>query len=135
MISTGARIKKDGELQKDGEPMSIQQILQDLIDRFNERIETDEKLQAELKGMDRSVQIELHDPDRTQYLHFFVRDMTASAIEEESLEDPDINIISSEDSIQKLINGELRPMKAWATGKLKIKAKNTEDVFRLRKLF
>lgn len=115
--------------------MSIQQTLQDLLNRFNERIKTDDKLQRELKGMDRSVQIELDDPDGTRYLHFFVRNMTASNIDGGSLEDPDINIISSEDSIQKLISGDLRPMKAWATGKLKIKAKNTEDIFRLRKLF
>ncbi len=115
--------------------MSIQQTLQDLIERFNERTKTDEKLRNELKGMDRSVQIELNDPDGTRHLHFFVKDMNASSIESGSIEDPDINIVSSTDSITKLINGELRPMKAWATGKLKIKAKNTEDVFRLRKLF
>ncbi len=115
--------------------MSIQQTLQDLIDRFNERIKTDEKLQKELKGMDRSVQIELNDPEGTRHLHFFVKDMNASKIESGSLDDPDINIISSTESITKLISGELRPMKAWATGKLKVKAKNTEDVFRLRKLF
>ncbi len=115
--------------------MSIQETLQDLIDRFNDRIKTDEKLQTELEGMDRSIQIELRETNGTEYLHFFLKDMTASPIESGPLEDPDINIISSEDSITKLISGELRPMKAWATGKLKVKAKNTEDVFRLRKLF
>ena len=115
--------------------MSIQETLQDLIDRFNDRIKEDEKLQNELKGMDRTIQIELNDPDGTRYLHFSIKDLTASSIEAGGLDDPDINIISSEKAIRDLIDGNLRPMKAWATGKLKVKAKNTEDVFRLRKLF
>jgi len=115
--------------------MSIEETLQDLIGRFNERIKEDEKLQNELKGMERSIQIELRDPDGVKHLNFSLRDMKASNIEEGELTDADINIISSTESIERLISGELRPMKAWATGKLKVKAKNTEDIFRLRKLF
>ena len=39
----------------------MQNMLNDLIIKFNERIKTDEKLQKEMEGLERTIQIEVTD--------------------------------------------------------------------------
>jgi putative sterol carrier protein len=50
------------------------------------------------------------------------------------VENPDITITSDPKTVEDLINGKMKPMKAWALKKIKIKG-SLEDVMRLRKFF
>jgi putative sterol carrier protein len=50
------------------------------------------------------------------------------------VENPDITITSDPKTVEELITGKMKPMKAWALKKIRIKG-SLEDVMRLRKFF
>ncbi len=109
----------------------MEEQLRSMIDKFNSKAETDEKMQKELEGVERSIVLILTD-DKTYSFH--IRDQRIRDFAKGELEDPDIRIVSDSQTLKALINGEMGPMKALATKKLQIKA-SLEDMFRLRKLF
>lgn len=109
----------------------MEEQLRELIERFNEKVESDERMQKELEGVDKSAVLVVTD-DKTY--KFFLRDKRIQDFGEGDLEDVDIRIVSDTETLKGLIAGEIGPMKAMATKKLQIKA-SLEDMFRLRKLF
>ncbi len=105
-------------------------ILQDTVDRFNARVARDPALHKELECMKKKVQLDL---ECEQY--YFVLDCAkVEKLNEGTIPDPDITIISDPDTVIKLFNGELKIMKAWALKKVKIKG-SIDDILRLRKFF
>ena len=108
----------------------MKELLQQAIDKFNERIRTDDKLQQELKDMNRSVQIDLGNGEPSYY--FMIEGNGVSDLVEGETSDPDIRIISDPETLRGLMNREIGVMKAWATKKLQVKG-NLEDILRIRK--
>jgi len=112
--------------------MNMQEILNAQLAKFNERIKTDEKLQKELEGVDRTIQIEITD-GATYFTR--LKDKHADELQEGTVENPDILISTDEATLKGLINKEISPIKAFlVTKQLKIQA-SLEDKLRLRKLF
>ncbi len=105
--------------------------LEGLITRFNERVAKDEKLRAELQGMERTIVLDLK--DGTQY-HFVLKDAHVDGLLDGGAEKADLTIISDRQTVQGLLAGEIGPFKAYATGKLRVKG-DIEDLLRFRKFF
>jgi putative sterol carrier protein len=110
----------------------MQDLLNEQLNKFNERIKTDEKLQKELEGFERTIQIVI--TDGATY-HTTFKDNHAGVLTEGSLDKPDILISADEATLRGLLNKEISPIKAFLITKaLKIEA-SLEDKLRLRKLF
>lgn len=109
----------------------MEDLLTGAIDKFNEKVVTDEKLQKELDGLTRKVYIQVKDGKN---YHFVLDDKKISGFGEGSIESPDITIISDTDTIFGLFNKQIGPMKALATKRLRIKG-SLHDMLRIRKLF
>ena len=107
-------------------------LLNSQVERFNSRLKSDAKLQKELEGFERSIQIEV--TDGSDY-YTILKENHADDLKEGKLDNPDIIITSDGKTFEGLINREISPIKAFlVTKKLKIKA-SLEDKLRLRKFF
>lgn len=109
----------------------LKELLEGLITKFDEKIQVDEKLQQDLDGIERSVLIEVTDGSNYR---FTLKDKGVSSFEEGDLENPDLRVIADTATYTGLIKGDIRPMKAWATKKLQLKA-SLDDLIRFRKFF
>ncbi|MEM3852246.1 MAG: SCP2 sterol-binding domain-containing protein [Methanomassiliicoccales archaeon] len=109
----------------------IEELINGAIAKFNARVEKDAELQKELQGMVRTVQIELK--EGKNYC-FTLENGRMGELREGRAENPDIKIISDEMTVSGLLNGTLKPMKAWALRKVQFKA-SLEDIVRIRKFF
>jgi len=110
--------------------MTIEPQLRDMIDKFNAKVDSDEKLQGELKGMDKKVLIDL---DGEKY-NFHLHDCKANDFAVGPIDAPDITLISDPETIQGILEGKIKPMKAFALRKVKVKG-DINDLLALRKLF
>jgi len=87
-------------------------------------------LKKELQGVKKNVQVDLG----CEKYCFTLDNCRVEKLDEGTIENPDIIIISDPDTVQKLRSGEMKIMKAWALKKVKVKG-SIEDVLRLRKFF
>jgi putative sterol carrier protein len=110
--------------------MTVEPLLRDLIEKFNAKTDTDEELRSELKDMDKKVLVDLGSETYSFHLH----DCKANDFKEGGLEDPDLTLLSDPETIAGIIEGKIKPMKAFALRKVKVKG-DLNDVLRLRKLF
>lgn len=110
--------------------MTIEPTLQGLVDRFNEKVDKDEKLRKEIQGMDKRVLIDLGSEKFCFHLH----DQRIEDFQSGGLEDPDITLLSDPETIEGIIDGKIKPMKAFALRKVRVKG-DIDDILRLRKLF
>lgn len=110
--------------------MTIEPLLQDLVRKFNEKVQADEKLQGELDGMDKKVLIDLE----SEKYNFHMHDKMINDFQQGTIIDPDITLESDPETIQGLIEGKIKPMKAFALRKVRVKGE-IDDILRLRKLF
>ena len=110
--------------------MTVEPQIQDLINKFNNKVEKDEKLRNELKGVDRKVLIDLE----SEKYNFRLHDEKVDGFAAGEITDPDITILSDPATMEGLISGKIKPMKAVALRKLRLKG-NIDDMLRLRNLF
>lgn len=110
--------------------MTVEPQIQDLINKFNNKVEKDEKLRNELKGVDRKVLIDLE----SEKYNFRLHDEKVDGFAVGEITDPDITILSDPATMEGLISGKIKPMKAVALRKLRLKG-NIDDMLRLRNLF
>lgn len=108
----------------------IEEIFNQIIQKFNEKASIDPKIREELEGIERKIQIELDDG---RIYTTLLKECKLTPLSKERFEKPDMRIISSENTIRQLWNREIGPWKALVTGKLKIIG-TLEDKVRLRKL-
>ena len=110
--------------------MTLEPQLQELIAKFNDKIAQDEKLRGELKGVDKKVLIDL---DSERY-NFHLYDEKVNNFKPGEIANPDITIQSDPETMEGLISGKIKPMKALALRKLRLKG-SIDDMLRLRSLF
>ena len=109
----------------------LRNLINEAIKKFNDRAATDEKLQKQLKGMDRKVLLEFHDTDPA---HFHLCNMSIKDFNDGAIEDFNLRVISDQETLKGLLKGEIKPMKAYAMGKIMFKGSLT-DLLTLKKLF
>jgi len=102
------------------------------IETFNQRVRTDPKLQAEVRGKVRKVLLELTD---SESFNFTLKDESLGPLGRGKIGDPDIHITTDSVTMTALMKREMGPMKALVTKRLKLTKISMEDLSTLRKLF
>lgn len=109
----------------------VEELLREAIDRFNAKSKEDPELAKELEGISKLIQVELEGGD---WYYFKLENGSVDALTKGSVENPDLRIIASADTLRRLWSRELRVMKAIVTKKLRVKG-SMEDLLRLRRFF
>ena len=110
--------------------MSVEPMIQELIDRFNAKVESDEKLREELKDLSKTVYVDLGE----EKYNFTLKDEHIGDFSQGEIENADISITSDPETFVGIVDGKIKPMKAFALRKVKIKG-DVSDIMSLRKLF
>jgi hypothetical protein len=110
--------------------MAVKQVLDEVVAQFNAKVSCDDSLRKELTGIKKKVQIDLG-PE--QY-YFILENCKVDGVCGGSIANPDITIISDEETVRKLHCREMKIMKAWALKKVRVRG-SLEDIMRLRKFF
>jgi len=101
------------------------------IDKFNCKAKNDDKLKAQLEGMDRRILIEFHD---CTPCHMHLKDLQIQDFADGNIDPAEVKVITDQATMKGLLKKEVNAMKAYATGKIKFKASLT-DLLTLKKLF
>ncbi len=109
----------------------MRDMLEDLIHKFNTKVDSDPALRAELRDLTKTVLIDLK--DGTKY-HFILKDAKVAGLLDGGVDRADIAILTDRDTLRQLILREIGPFKAYATGKIKLKG-SLDDLARFRKFF
>lgn len=102
--------------------------IQGMVDKFNKKSDEDEKLRNELGHLNKTFMIDLG----TEAYSMKLENSKIKDFKAEAIENSDITVIISPENLQAMIDGELRPMKAYITKKIKIKG-NIQDLMFLKK--
>jgi len=106
-------------------------LIETAIKKFNDRAKEDEKLRKQLKDMDRRIMLEFHDSEPA---HFHLVDMCIKDFCDGTIENFNLKVITDLKTMKGLLKQEIKPMKAYAMGKIKFKGSLT-DLLTLKKLF
>ncbi len=109
----------------------LEDLLSQNIEKFRNKIAEDEKIQKELEGVTRRINIDVIDKEG---FSFVLDDKDIKDFKHGKLDDTDVSVTATEEDLIALFKGELKPMRAWATKRLKVKA-SLEDLMRVRKFF
>jgi len=110
--------------------MTMQPQIQTMIDKFHRKMAKDEEARKEVEPVRKTVNIDLGTESYSLRLeHAEILDF-----KEGMIDGADITLKTTPEYLGALIDGTLRPMKAYVTKKITIKGK-IEDIMYLRKLF
>ena len=110
--------------------MTMYDAIQEMIDKFHKKAENDEKVREKMEGVVKTVNIDLGEEKYSLKLD----NARVTDYKEGTIENPDIIFTSTPENLQALIDGTLRPMKAYFTKKFTVKGK-FEDLMHLKSLF
>jgi putative sterol carrier protein len=110
--------------------MPVKDLLEGTIAKFNAKVEKDDKLKKELEGVKKRANMDLG----TETYSFELSNNKIHSMKEGLVDNPDITITSDPKTVEDLITGSIKPMKAWALKKIKIKG-SMEDLMHMRKFF
>jgi len=104
--------------------------IRNAIEKFKAKIAEDQKLQAELADITRKVNVDTTD---NEGFCFILDKGEIKDFRRGKLEGAEITLHATTQDFKLLFKGELKPMKAWATKRLKFDA-SLDDIMRLKKL-
>ncbi|MEL9998701.1 MAG: SCP2 sterol-binding domain-containing protein [Thermoplasmata archaeon] len=91
--------------------------LNELVDKFNKRVNVDKKLRDEIFDLDRKIVLNFKD-DGKYYLH--LENGSLNFIE--PIDDPDIVVEMSVETFNKILSKEIDALSAYITRKIVVKA-------------
>ena len=110
--------------------MTNEEIIQKMIDKFHRKMAKDEKAQAEVEPIEKTMNIDLGEGTfRLKVAHAEVVEFEKGMYDE-----ADLVVKTKPEYLQQLVEGTLRPMRAYVTKKVVIKGK-IEDIMYLKKFF
>jgi putative sterol carrier protein len=109
----------------------VRDLLEHAVDKFNTKVTEDEKLRAELDGLERTIVIQVKGGAA---FHLVLKDQRVDGVQDGPVESPDITVTADERTLTNLLKGDIGPMRALATNKLKLQG-SIEDLLRIRKFF
>jgi putative sterol carrier protein len=110
--------------------MTTKDMIQGLIDKFHSKMEKDENARAEVARLSKSFNIDTGGSGYSLRLE----DARIVSFDDALLDGADVTLAVSEDDLRSLIDGSLRPMRAYVTKRIRI-AGSLEDLMFLRKFF
>ena len=110
--------------------MTNEEIIQKMIDKFHRKMAKDEKARAEVEPIEKTMNVDLGDET------FRLKVAHAEVVEFEKgmYDQADMYLQTKPEYLLQLIDGSLRPMRAYVTKKVVIKGK-IEDILYLKKFF
>lgn len=108
--------------------MTMEERISGLVDKVNRKLSSRDDIKEEVKDLKKSVNIIVDD----QAFSFRFENAEVVDFKCEALETADITLSASEENMNKLLDGELRPMKAYITRKITLKG-NIQDIMFLKK--
>jgi len=110
--------------------MTMEASIQTLIDKFHRKMEKDEEAKKEVMPLKKTINIDLG----TEHYSLKLEDAQISDFVPQLIDNADMTIFTTPESLQGLIDGTLRPMKAYVTKKITVKGK-IQDLLFLKKFF
>ena len=118
------------ETEEETPQLSSEEIIQKMIDKFHRRMAKDEKARAEVEPIEKTMNVDLGEETfRLKVAHAQVVEFEKGAYDE-----ADMLLKTKPEYLQQLVDGSLRPMRAYVTKKVVIKGK-IEDLLYLKKFF
>ena len=105
--------------------MTAEAEIKTLIDKINRKIESNPEIKEEVKSIVKTLNIDL---DSEKYSFRFA-DAKIDDFRTELLDEADITLTTTAENFTDLMNGDLSPMKAYITGKVKLKGKFQDLMF------
>lgn len=110
--------------------MTMQPQIQELIDRFHRKMEKDPNMKKEIEPLVKTVNIDLGTESYSMKLkNAQIYDFVPTLLQE-----ADITLTTTPENLQALIDGTLRPMRAFVLKKVQVKGK-IDDLMFLKKFF
>ena len=110
--------------------MTMEPKIQLMIDKFHRRMAKDEKARAEVEPIVKTMNIDLGEEQYCMKVeHAQIVEFKPGLYDE-----ADIQLTPTPESLDALIEGTLRPMRAYVTRKIVVKGK-IEDILHLKKFF
>ena len=110
--------------------MTMENEIKAVIDKFHRKVESDPGLKQELMPLKKSINLDLGE----EAYSFKIEDARVSDFKTELMDGADIIVTTTPENLRGLMNGTLRPMKAYVLKKIKIKGK-LDDLMFLKKFF
>ena len=110
--------------------MTNEEIIQKMIDKFHRRMAKDEKARAEVEPIEKKFNVDLGE----ETFHLKVAHAQVEEFDKGLYDEADILLKTKPEYLQQLVEGTLRPMRAYVTKKVVIKGK-IEDIMYLKKFF
>ena len=110
--------------------MTMEAQIKALVDKFNAKAKADEKLRKEIEHLKKTVNIDLD----TEKYSVKLENAKMFDFKADIIEDADVVVTSTPENFQKLLDGDLRPMRAYLTKKITIKGK-IQDLMFLKTFF
>ena len=101
-----------------------------VIDKFHGKVESDPELKKELMPIKKRINLDLGE----EAYGFRIENAHVAEFKTELMDEPDIVVTTTPENLRGLMNGTLRPMKAYVLKKIKVKGK-LDDVMFLKKFF
>ena len=118
------------ETEEETPQLSSEEIIQKMIDKFHRRMAKDEKARAEVEPIVKRFNVDLGE----ETFHMKLEHAQVTEFEEGLYDEADILLRTKPEYLQQLVEGTLRPMRAYITKKITIKGK-IEDIMHLKKFF
>ena len=118
------------ETEEETPQLSSEEIIQKMIDKFHRRMAKDEKARAEVEPIVKRFNVDLGE----ETFHMKLEHAQVTEFEEGLYDEADILLRTKPEYLQQLVEGTLRPMRAYITKKITIKGK-IEDILHLKKFF
>lgn len=110
--------------------MTVEPMILRMIEKFEHRVERDENVREKVMPVNKTVNIDLGE----EKYSFRVKDAAVHDYKTELLESADITVTTTPEYLTQLVEGDLRPMKAYVTKRVQIKGK-IQDIWHLKSLF
>jgi len=110
--------------------MSMQPQIQELIDKFHRKMNDDPKMKEEIEPLVKTFNIDLG----TEAYSMKLKNAQIYDFVPVLLQEADVTMITTPEHLQALIDGTLRPMRAFVLKKVQVKGK-IDDLMFLKKFF
>ncbi len=109
----------------------VKEMVNTLIDSFKNKVEDDDRLKDKLEGFNRKISLEFEDDGN---FNFSIDETKVSELREGKAEDADIKIYTDTETLDGLLNEEIKGMEAYARKKVRLDAPFL-DLLKIKDLF
>ena len=117
-------------VSEETEELTSREIIQKMVDKFHRRMAKDEKARVEVEPVEKKFNVDLGE----ETFHLKVAHAQVEEFDRGLYDEADIFLKTKPEYLQQLVEGTLRPMRAYVTKKITVKGK-IEDILHLKKFF